>query len=615
LTGEKKVSKNGLKNIFNNNKKSLPRNIAEKKYRTLSSKAKEEANDWINSAFYQETSLPKGTKLDPKNPEHSEYIEKWLKHRDRVMGWDRDWEKSSGNLDTRIFRDKIPPTKVETLKKSEGIFEQRMNGTEFKNFVHNRINEIYAYIPHTVRSLSGWKYHEKITNDIVSKLAGNDIWFNNALNSRDGRDALRTLELLIPETNENREIIGRFKSALKPYRGEVKEQFTINIAKFFELYPQLAVQIKDSLEKGGYTVERVYFKAFTEKTMEIRAITERKVTMQLDPNTYGYRSDPYVDPNRTQATETERKDINVGGFSYDSGKFLNHSFFAKHGTAETDWDTQLALGEIAVLAGAGVRAIVSGVHSVIINRKGTARKLIPKSTSSKTGDTIEDLGDTLRGARNRTNNTLQDLGDTLRMKSHSTTQTLGPFKPELINQVPKDVTQVVGDGLSIHVMSYGYHPDDLVHFVSRLQSSGVSQANIRANLEKQMQLADRLLDGFIYQPKINEYIRVSGNNNINPGIRQKILLESHDEAIIVLRAEDGHIKSAISTKRYGEKLREWHRLNDFTDGKPGAVNVPGKEVTKRIADEADKYANRLEARIMGGSSASGFIVYKNREGK
>jgi hypothetical protein len=194
----------------------------------------------------------------------------------------------------------------------------------------------------------------------------------------------------------------------------------------------------------------------------------------------------------------------------------------------------------------------------------------------------------------------------------ATNQIPGPFNANLIRQVPDDVAEVVGNELSIRVMSYGYHPDDLVSFVSKLQEAGVSTANIRSSIAKQMQLADRFVDECLYQPKVNEYMRISGNTSVNPQLRQMLLNESYDDAKIILQAHEGDVTGAISTRRYVDKLAEWHRLNDFPDG---VVNPPGPEILRKISNEAMDYARRLETRIMGSASASGFIVFKQRETK
>jgi hypothetical protein len=434
MTGEKKVTKEGINNIFNASKK-LPREAAAKKYHSLSPQARKEADKWINRAFYLETSIKPGTKLDAKNPEHSAYIEKWLNHRDQVMGWPRNWEKPNKNLDTRIFRDKSPPTSPETLRKSQGIFEQRMTPKQFKKHVQDRILEAKTYNPSELR-----KTQRGIAHSLTSKLLENKTWLKNTVTTREGRDALRILEgqyLMSTDelrffTREEYRMYKKLTKILRPYDAEIIEENRINRIvnreSFKQIFPKLSEGIKAKLESQGYQVEKIYHRPFLYHVYEIRAETVKKVEVKL--NTIGYRGDPYV-----KNVRTERKNISVGGINLENGKFIGARFFNKHGTAETDWDTQLAIGEVAVLAGAGIRAAFSGVRSILLKAgekttvkvgeslagkqlRDTVQDLgetirISRSTLNDTGDTLQDLGGTLRGVRTETSDTVQDLGPTL----------------------------------------------------------------------------------------------------------------------------------------------------------------------------------------------------------
>jgi hypothetical protein len=122
-----------------------------------------------------------------------------------------------------------------------------------------------------------------------------------------------------------------------------------------------------------------------------------------------------------------------------------------------------------------------------------------------------------------------------------------------------------------------------------------------------MQLADTFLDEAIFKHKIAEAKIVLGDSVLNSGLRNTLLKEAHKEARVAIRAHDGNVTDAISTARFTEKVQEWHKLNDFADG---VGNVPGESNMRRMANEANDYAKSLETRIMGASSASGFIVHK-----
>ena len=369
MTGDRKINKNGLNNIYTTGKK-ISRNEASKKYQQLTPDAREEADDWINSRFYLATSFPKDVKLDPKNPDHGEYVEEWLQQKDIVMGWDIKWETTIGqNRVPKYFSEDNKPTPLVKLEKGEGIFEQRMTGSEFNKYVYNQLYEGYVYSNPVARRFVGRRsYEAKIAEDLTNKLTGNELWYKNAVDSKEARDALRTLVMLLPINSENTALRKKLESSLEPYRHETLIKRAANISNFNEIYSQLETQIKKGLESEGYTVEKIYVKEFSNDSLEIRASVKKQVT--LNNQTYGYRGDPYANNVRT-----EKKDINVGGFSYTSGAILNHSHFAKHGTAQTDWDTQLALGEIAVMAGVGIQSLVSGIGRIIINRKAATKTL------------------------------------------------------------------------------------------------------------------------------------------------------------------------------------------------------------------------------------------------
>ncbi|TFH17970.1 hypothetical protein E4H04_04200 [Candidatus Bathyarchaeota archaeon] len=404
--GEKKgISKNGLNNIFNTHK-TLSRSEAARKYSSLSQEAREEADGWINRAFYLETGLPSGTKLDPKNPEHSEYVEKWLKQRDNVMGWGRDWEKPEPNMDTRIFRENIPSTPAKTLREKEGIFEQRMSGPEFKKYVIEAIGEVSIYDGKIGRR----KGEKPLAINIASKLLANPTWLQNASDSHEGRDAVTFLQLSIARNPAEREelepsetlIFDKLSKITDPHLEEIAKEQRVkrekNTQNFKDSFPILSNQIQKYLEQEGYQVERIYYRTFTPNEIEIRAETVKQTEANL--NTYGYRGDPYV-----KNIKTERKDQSLGGIDLVSGVFQSSDYFTKHGTAETDWDTQLAIGELAVLAGVGVRALIFGTRSILIRESGTLvkelgeeviersmRESIPDSGAARLArDSLDDL--------------------------------------------------------------------------------------------------------------------------------------------------------------------------------------------------------------------------------
>jgi hypothetical protein len=607
------ISKKGLTNIFNHHK--LSRNEALKKYQSLSQEAREEATQWINRAFYLETSFPQNVKLDPNNPGHSEYIENWLKHMDSIMSSGRDWEKKPGpENDTRILRENIKPTPLKALQRKEGIFENRLTPSEFKRYVINSIDEPSIY-GDTMNKL---ETRRPIATRIASKLLSNKTWLDNATSKREGVEAMQLLSYILARNPEDREklspqdraIHNKLYEAYKPHLKEIDEEKSLetqrNLETFKQSFPKLAEAVKTNLESKGLEVEKIYYRQFPGKKIEIRADTVEKTT--IEPNTYGYRGDSY-----TPMVKTERKNISIGGFDTTNGVFLSASYFNKHGTAETDWDTQLALGELAVLAGVGIRALISGTRSIIINSRAV-REAGKSILRREMKDTLQDLGDTLVAREAKTSSrarvrigddAVDGLGDTLRMR----TSPPGPYNPNLARNLDKETINEVGENLATQVLSYGYHPDDLTHHISKLKELGYNSTQIRDNLSRQMTLADKYMDEFHYQPMLQESIKKLGEENVGNTLKRAILQEAHENSLNAFRAHDGNIVHAISTAKFSKDLKEWHILNDFSDG---VANIPGHSVMHRIANQAEIYAKKLETEILGTASASGFLIY-NRE--
>lgn len=455
--GDKKgVSKNGLNNIFNTRKK-LSRNEALRKYHTLSPEARDEVNKWVNRAFVLETGFPSKEKLDLKNPEHSEHIEKWLKHLDIVMGWGRDWGKPSEDMDTRIFREKIPPTPVRVLNEKEGIFEQRMSGEEFIKYVKDRIGEVPIYDT----SLSITHSRARVAINIASKLLENETWLKNASDNREGRDAMVILQMAIARFSwereyldpREREIFDKLTKITEPHdlarAAENKLNREKNIRSFKNSFPALSEQIKKHLEYQGSQVERIYYKEFSSTKYEIRAeVIERK---EVNPSTYGYRGDPYV-----KNIITEKKEISMGGIDLVSGLFLDPGVFNKHGTADTDWGTQLAIGDLAVLAGIGLRAIIYGTRSVLIkesralvNELGdevlerSMKEAIPEPAIGRlTRETVDDLPYAKTEPVDRiSRRNVDPLGETL-VDTKASTQRVQIQSAKDSSAIPKDIEQV-----------------------------------------------------------------------------------------------------------------------------------------------------------------------------
>lgn len=669
MTGEKRVSRDGLNNIFNAAKK-LSREAAAKKYHNLSPGAREEADVWINRAFYLETGLKPGTKLDSKNPEHSEYIEKWLNHRDRVMGWSRNWEKPSGNLETRIFRDDTP-TSPEDLVRSEGIFEQRMTGGEFKKHVQARILEAEIYNPSELR-----KTQKSIALSLTSKLFENEIWLKNATATREGRDALRilkdnflmsTYELQGLSAEEHR-VYNRLSQLMKPYDVEIAEEkrvnVTVNREAFKQVFPKLSENVKTKLESQGYEVDKVYYNQFLNHVYEIRAETVKKVQVNL--GTMGYRGDPYVSNVRT-----EREDICIGGVNLETGEFMGASFFNKHGTAETDWDTQLAIGEVAVLAGVGVRAVASGLRSIIMKvgerssvkvgetlaekqMRDTVQDLgetlrVAKSTLKDSDNTLQDLGATIRGVQIENSDTLQDLGSTMRpTRTSDTVQDVGStlrgerlsqkatsdyFNESTRNWIGDDVINSATD-IGMNQASLGEYFEHLsmqvVKYSQRDMFIGEGPELIKRTALEQIQKAvttlgrDRArslidygmdpmdisnhIDDLVARGFTGQMIRENVSNEIKlmDHLKDHFLDGSQESARAAMRVNGRSAKMAIKSE-IQDGLMKQYKLDN-----PNYHELPSETLAKKWleqSEEADSLARKLGKKVLGSSSA-GVVIYK-----
>jgi hypothetical protein len=388
---KKEVSKSALNNIFQPNKP-LPRAEARRRYQSLSSEAKEEVNGWVNNRYTFNREVPshmKNIKLDTNNPQHKKYVEIWLKERDHVLAnkSNLDWEKSGRtNYNTSYFSREIAPTPKEVLTKSQGILEQRLDGKGFKKHVTDRLQEATIYSGKIGRRVP----ERRIALMIATKLFENDVWVQNAGSTREGREALGILSGLIHGfinegkielTSKDKEIINKLDKITKPYEGEDSRARIVdkgkNIKAFTEGFPKISAQIQKKLEAQGYQVEKIYYRNFTNNSIEIRANVTKETKI--------------FTPHAPMTTITEKKEMSMGGINTASGRFINSSYFNKHGTAETDWDTQLAIGELAVLAGVGIRAVISGARSVLVKVSKTGVKELGGDVVERSiKDTISD---------------------------------------------------------------------------------------------------------------------------------------------------------------------------------------------------------------------------------
>jgi hypothetical protein len=653
LTGDRKINKNGLNNIVTTEKK-ISRNEASKLYQQLTPEAREEADDWINNRFVLATSFPKNVKLDPKNQEHEEFVEEWLKQRDIVMGWDIKWETTIGqNRVPNIFSENNNPTPRAKLERGEGIFEQRMTGSEFNKYLSSQLYEGYIYSNPVARQFAGrLNYEAKIAEKITNKLTGNELWFNNAVGSKEGRDALRRIVMLLPINSENKALRKKMETSLEPYRHEPLIKRAENISKFNEIYAQLEAHILKGLETEGYTVEKIYVKDFSNNSLEIRASVKKQVT--LDNQTYGYRSDPYTDYVRT-----ERKDINVGGFSYSSGAILNHSHFAKHGTAQTDWDTQLALGEVAVMAGIGIKSLVSGIGRIIVNRKVATKTLKElseqvtertfKVTNPALSDTIPiSLADTIPLSKANTgsmlkreslpklkgtsetptikgmgepsptitlvkekNSSVDVFGDTVIPKYEPPNPfnfpTKGVYNLEGSTHVPEGIAKELGEDLSMKLNSYGLSYTDISKRINVLRERGKTSVEIKNIVSDENKVFEYIRDTYHYpnQLGIRKKIALEENRLINANDRLQSLMQANRKTGAAINVAEGNISQAISGA-------EWWKLVKAADDPKSYI---GQEKFMEISKLSDQKARDVLTKlgVSFGSVSFMYLGTKNQE--
>lgn len=145
----KQPSKDALDNLLKPSK-GLIRSEAARKYHSLSPEAREQVDGWVNQRFRDLTGVSKDFKIDPKNPEHKEFVRIWLSQRDIVMGWGADWEKQAGqkietsyfsrDLDKRVEKDGLSSTE----RSANGILRREFTGKEFLEYIDNSFKEPYA---------------------------------------------------------------------------------------------------------------------------------------------------------------------------------------------------------------------------------------------------------------------------------------------------------------------------------------------------------------------------------------------------------------------------------------------------------------------------------------
>jgi hypothetical protein len=229
------------------------------------------------------------------------------------------------------------------------------------------------------------------------------------------------------------------------------------------------------------------------------------------------------------------------------------------------------------------------------------------------GREIRDSLDDVAGASVRTGDTLPGIGPQRRSvkigtsdEARSTLSATQPPKmgvdPQIVRNLSDDVLSTLGEDLSSRALFYGYNERELTNHIITKAKMGLTQSQVRQEFDKIMQVHDALYD-LTYRSNLDASRRA-----MQEMTQQSIMVDTQTQVRVSIRASEGNITSAISSQRFGDKLAEWHRINDFPDG---VANVPGSRVMRRIAQEASRFANRLETQIMGGSSAGGFIMLKD----
>ncbi|MFC1803021.1 GNAT family N-acetyltransferase [Thermoproteota archaeon] len=149
MESKNKPSKDALKNLFKLSN-GLSRREASRKYQNLSEKARDEVDTWVNQRFREITGVSRDFKIDPKNPDHKEHINIWLRQRDKVMGWTVDWEKQAGQKnETRYFSPgskklEQKGTLSSTERSAKAILRQEFTGKEFLKYIEESNKKPYA---------------------------------------------------------------------------------------------------------------------------------------------------------------------------------------------------------------------------------------------------------------------------------------------------------------------------------------------------------------------------------------------------------------------------------------------------------------------------------------
>ena len=392
-------------------------------------------------------------------------------------------KRGLSNLEREWMNHQRQSRYVQDVQRREvGILRDAKSGPEFLRYVTDELGKATD--------------KTACADNIVRELSKDNRYLINAATNPDGRRGLEALRTHISYDDQGKALLGNIDKALgltRPEPGQNKKNFEDN-------FPKYEAELKKQLESQGIEVNKAYYKKFTEYQVEIRAeVKEFAKGVKVERMGGG-----------SERIYTGTRDILVGGYDYETGKFVPPSTMEKHGTAESSFlqgddilfvaiaaarktaelaFRQLGKGlareavDLAKVAGRDALKTASKEGGKDVGRL-LSREAVNEARKSAEGamDTAEDLSKTLKWnrppARERSSaklskgrDTEQDLGDTLKGEDFKP-KSSGADRPPIGRSVTKEPSpfsemdiKYLGEDTARKARDVGMTKDELTSYV------------------------------------------------------------------------------------------------------------------------------------------------------
>lgn len=281
-------------------------------------------------------------------------------------------------------------------RREVGILRDAKSGPEFYRYVTDELGKATD--------------KTACADNIARELSKDNRYLINAATNLDGRRGLEALRAHISYDDQGKALLGNIDKALGLTRNEPMQ----NRKNFQDNFPKFEAELKKQLESQGIEVNKAYYKKFTEYQVEIRTeVREFVKGVKVERMDGG-----------SERIYTGTRDILVGGYDYDTGKFVPPSTMEKHGTAESSFiqgDDILfvAIAAARKTAELAFRQIGKGLAREAVDLAKVAGRDALKTVSKEGGRDVGKLlsrgaGSDARKSAEGAMDTVEDLSKTIR---------------------------------------------------------------------------------------------------------------------------------------------------------------------------------------------------------